>query len=72
MSNDEKVRIEYSNIFMYRSANKGKSTVIELGYGSDREIINLDINFESFDDKYLNNRKAWKEYWNSQSNKSLY
>lgn len=72
MTNGEKVRIDYEQIFLYRSSSKAKNTVVELGYGSDREVITLDVSFDSFDEKYQANRKAWRDYWNSQGNNSLY
>jgi hypothetical protein len=72
LTSGEKARIEYDRVFIYRSSGKGKQTVVELGYSPDLETVYLDISFETFDAQYQANRKAWKEYWRSQSNNSLY
>lgn len=72
LTSGEKARIEYDRVFIYRSSGKGKQTVIELGYSPDLETLTLDISFEAFDENYQANRKAWKEYWNSRQNNSLY
>jgi hypothetical protein len=67
MTNGEKIRVEYDRIYIYRSSSKSKTTTIELGWSPDTETFMLDIPFEDFDRKYLANRKAWKEYWSSNS-----
>lgn len=72
MNNGEKIRLEYDKIFMYRSTQKAKNTVVELGYSPDTETIILDISFEDFDEKYQANRKAWRNYWDSQQTRPLY
>lgn len=68
MTNGEKVRIDYNNIFIYRSNNKASNTVVELGYAPNTETLVLDIAFEDFDKEYQTNRKAWRDYWDSRSN----
>lgn len=67
MTNGEKIRIEYNNVFMYKSSSKTKTTTVELGYAPNTETIILDISFDTFDEKYQANKKAWNDYWNSNS-----
>lgn len=63
MANGERIRIEYDRVFIYKSTQKASNTVVELGYAPDTETVVLDISFDTFDEKYQANRKAWKEYW---------
>jgi hypothetical protein len=70
MANGEKVRIDYNNVFIYRSSSKASNTVVELGYAPNTETLVLDISFDDFDKAYQANRKAWRQYWDSKSNSS--
>lgn len=72
MTNGEKVRLEYDRIYMYKSSNKTKTTILELGWSPDTETIMIDMSFEDFDAKYLANRQAWKDYWKDQGSRVDY
>lgn len=67
-TNGEKIRVDYENVFSYSSKNKGKTTVVELGWGDNKETYILDIEFEDFDDNIQANRKAWRDYYRNGSN----
>lgn len=61
-SDGEKLRLRFDAIQVYKS--DGKNTVVEIGWGDKQSYI-LDIEFESLDKMILDNRQAWKDYWNN-------
>lgn len=71
-TNGEKIRIEFDRVYVYKSANKASTTVVELGWSPDTETVMLDISFDDFDAKYQANKKAMKEYYASLNNHHRY
>lgn len=58
----EKIRVEFDNVYIYRSSQKASVTIVEIGW-NDRETFTLDIPFDDFDKKFQSNKKAWREHY---------
>jgi hypothetical protein len=65
MTNGEQIRIDYCNIFLYRSTKNGSQTVLELGYSPNTETIMLNLPFSKFDQMVQDNKEAWEDYYES-------
>ena len=62
MSNGEQVRLEFEDIFIYRSVKNGSGTSVDIGYLPYTETLILDIPFATFDEMY----QTWDKYEDSQ------